>query len=108
MKGRMMVITTNHPEKLDKALVRPGRVDLNIKFGRSKMKEIIEMYNCFYHDNKLDNVPENLDDKWTAAEVAQVFINNMDNPKAAFESLCRSAEEEKDLEAETVKTLRSD
>jgi SpoVK/Ycf46/Vps4 family AAA+-type ATPase len=25
MEGRMLVITTNYPEKLDKALIRPGR-----------------------------------------------------------------------------------
>ena len=24
MEGRMLVITTNYPEKLDKALIRPG------------------------------------------------------------------------------------
>ena len=28
-----MVMTTNHPEKLDPALVRPGRVDVNMQFG---------------------------------------------------------------------------
>jgi mitochondrial chaperone BCS1 len=28
----VLVVTTNHPEKLDDALVRPGRVDMKIKF----------------------------------------------------------------------------
>jgi len=28
--GRILIMTTNHPEKLDPALVRPGRVDLNV------------------------------------------------------------------------------
>ena len=32
-QGRLMVMTTNHPEKLDPALVRPGRVDVNMEFG---------------------------------------------------------------------------
>ena len=32
-QGRLMVMTTNHPEKLDPALVRPGRVDVNMQFG---------------------------------------------------------------------------
>merc|ERR1711902_228485 len=27
MEGRMLIITTNYPEKLDKALIRPGRID---------------------------------------------------------------------------------
>ena len=31
--GRMLIITTNYPEKLDEALIRPGRIDLKVKFG---------------------------------------------------------------------------
>merc|ERR1711936_690860 len=30
MDGRMIIITTNYPEKLDKALIRPGRIDLKV------------------------------------------------------------------------------
>eukprot|EP01066_Platyproteum_vivax_P016807 Platyproteum_vivax@DN7228_c0_g1_i1.p1 len=29
--GRILVMTTNHPEKLDKALIRPGRINLKIE-----------------------------------------------------------------------------
>ncbi|KAI0204588.1 BCS1 N terminal-domain-containing protein [Astrocystis sublimbata] len=32
-EGRILIMTTNHPERLDKALIRPGRVDLTIEFG---------------------------------------------------------------------------
>ena len=28
--GRIIIMTSNYPEKLDKALVRPGRIDLQI------------------------------------------------------------------------------
>jgi chaperone BCS1 len=31
-EGRVLVMTTNHPEKLDEALIRPGRVDLQVEF----------------------------------------------------------------------------
>ena len=31
--GRILVMTTNHIEKLDPALIRPGRVDLNLELG---------------------------------------------------------------------------
>ena len=30
MKGRMLIMTTNHVEKLDPALIRPGRVDSSL------------------------------------------------------------------------------
>ncbi|RDL30104.1 uncharacterized protein BP5553_10382 [Venustampulla echinocandica] len=31
-EGRVLIMTTNHIEKLDEALIRPGRVDMMIKF----------------------------------------------------------------------------
>ena len=44
MEGRMLIITTNYPEKLDKALIRPGRIDMKVHFGPMTGKNIIEMY----------------------------------------------------------------
>ncbi|RWA04573.1 hypothetical protein EKO27_g10535 [Xylaria grammica] len=32
-EGRILIMTTNHIEKLDKALIRPGRVDMVVEFG---------------------------------------------------------------------------
>ena len=32
-EGRILVMTTNSPESLPPALLRPGRIDLNVKFG---------------------------------------------------------------------------
>lgn len=32
-EGRVLIMTTNHLEKLDKALIRPGRVDMTVEFG---------------------------------------------------------------------------
>ncbi|GKU00966.1 mitochondrial chaperone bcs1 [Fusarium langsethiae] len=32
-EGRILIMTTNHLEKLDKALIRPGRVDKIVQFG---------------------------------------------------------------------------
>ncbi|KAF2448826.1 BCS1-like ATPase-like protein [Karstenula rhodostoma CBS 690.94] len=31
-EGRVLIMTTNHPDKLDPALIRPGRVDLQVIF----------------------------------------------------------------------------
>ena len=31
--GRIVVMTSNHPEKLDPALIRPGRVNLKLNLG---------------------------------------------------------------------------
>ncbi|KFY09837.1 hypothetical protein V491_07945 [Pseudogymnoascus sp. VKM F-3775] len=34
-EGRILIMTTNHIDKLDEALIRPGRVDMTIKFQLS-------------------------------------------------------------------------
>jgi len=83
MKGRIMVITTNHPEKLDPALIRPGRIDVNIEFGYCQPDDILDIFANFYGEDK---IPADFDksslkrDKWTAAQVMQIFLNNTDNP----------------------------
>ena len=40
MKGRMMVLTTNHFEKLDPALIRPGRIDLTLELKRLHIRTV--------------------------------------------------------------------
>ncbi len=51
--GRMIVITCNHPELLDKALIRGGRMDLHIHYTYCTIDEIIE-YIQFVKDCILD------------------------------------------------------
>ncbi|KAL6231255.1 hypothetical protein BDW75DRAFT_220615 [Aspergillus navahoensis] len=47
-EGRILVMTTNHPEKLDPALVRPGRIDMSIAFGYSTTSDIKELFTAIY------------------------------------------------------------
>lgn len=45
--GRVLVITTNHPDKLDAALIRPGRVDMRCHFGLAGLPEAVAMFRRF-------------------------------------------------------------
>jgi len=47
-EDRIIIMTTNHPEKLDKALVRSGRVDLKIHFKKASNIDIQNMLNHFW------------------------------------------------------------
>ena len=47
-EGRLLVMTTNHIERLDKALRRPGRVDLTIGFGYADTPTIQGLYHAIY------------------------------------------------------------
>ena len=48
MNGRMLIITTNHLEKLDPALVRPGRVDTSLEFKRCNKMAIVDFFKHFF------------------------------------------------------------
>jgi len=89
MEGRMLIITTNYPEKLDKALIRPGRIDMKVHFGAMTGDNIIKMYQHFFATEPPASVTSSdlPDLKWTPAEVTQVFLNNMNNPAEALKQL---------------------
>jgi chaperone BCS1 len=48
MQGRVLIMTTNYPERLDSALIRPGRVDLQIKFTLATREQISEIFRRMY------------------------------------------------------------
>lgn len=47
-EGRVLVMTTNHPEKLDDALIRDGRVDHQVAFGNATQKQVKELFERMY------------------------------------------------------------
>jgi mitochondrial chaperone BCS1 len=47
-EGRVLIMTTNHPKMLDKALIRPGRVDMQINFTLASRKQIRELFLRMY------------------------------------------------------------
>lgn len=47
-EGRVLIMTTNHLEKLDKALIRPGRVDMTVKFDRADTGMISAIYRAIF------------------------------------------------------------
>jgi len=89
MDGRMLVITTNYPERLDKALIRPGRIDMKIKFNLCTAESIENMYKHFFETSIPPSVDiSKLEDGlYTPAEVTQVFLNNIHSPETALKQL---------------------
>jgi chaperone BCS1 len=49
-EGRVLIMTTNHPEHLDPALVRPGRVDYQIEFKLATRHSIEHMFRNLFCD----------------------------------------------------------
>ena len=47
---RVLFLTTNHVERLDEALIRPGRVDMTIRLGGATKWQIEHLWDRFYGD----------------------------------------------------------
>jgi chaperone BCS1 len=43
-EGRIVIMTTNKPERLDSALVRPGRVDMKVMLGNISRRSAAQMF----------------------------------------------------------------
>lgn len=86
--GRILVITSNYPEKLDRALIRPGRIDVKIEFGNASRDLILDMVNRFYDvEFTLADIPEALDDYFTPAEVMESLCTNFKDVHKAIAHL---------------------
>lgn len=56
--GRVAFITTNHIDRIDKALLRPGRVDRRLEFQNPDHYQISELVKRFYPDSDFVNYPK--------------------------------------------------
>ena len=70
--GRILIITSNYPEKLDEALIRPGRIDSKINFSKCS-KEIMQQIIEFYYNQPISesNYNKLSDSIYTPAEIIQ-------------------------------------
>jgi len=68
--GAVIVMTTNHPELIDPALLRPGRVDVRVNFGPATREQIERMCNRLAPNRKLNGAAESmLAQRYTTAQV---------------------------------------
>ena len=85
--GRIIAISSNYPERIDKALIRPGRIDMIVHFRKCNREILREMANSFYDREFEDWTTEELDYRWTPAEVNQIMFRNFDKPEDAIKEL---------------------
>jgi len=81
--GRIIIMTTNCPEKIDTALKRPGRLE-PYKFNRLSKIEVIKTCKKFWKDFDFDekNIKDEIDEKYTSAELMNLnLINHNDFEK---------------------------
>nr|GAT56965.1 mitochondrial chaperone BCS1 [Mycena chlorophos] len=47
-EGRLLICTTNHIERLDPALIRPGRIDVRIRYSLATAEQLKDAFHRFY------------------------------------------------------------
>lgn len=94
--GRIMIMTTNHPDVLDKALIRPGRIDRKILFDYCTKEQIRGIYKMMF--NKECNnyyITNDIDKVFSPAEVMSLFLRYKNKPEEAVKNFDKI---EKDVE----------
>jgi len=86
--GRILAITTNFPDRIDRALIRPGRIDMIVNFKKCSVAIVQEMVRSFYDSvTVVDDMSLNY--KWSPAEVNQILFRNFGNVEAGVAELIR-------------------
>jgi len=106
-EGRILFLTTNHPERLDPALIRPGRIDRRLELGHATPDQARRLFLWFYRgcgvseqdlprlaDRFAAQVPEG---KICMAAIQEHLLRHRAAPEAAahevvFEDQANSAE----------------
>jgi hypothetical protein len=84
----IFIATSNHPEKLDSAMLRPGRFGYQLKLSycsREMLGDIIGLMSQLNHENKqcfMGRIPELACNVWSPAEIIQqCLIENMSSER---------------------------
>ena len=84
MSGRRLIYTTNHRDKLDPALIRPGRIDIDLKLDKLSNVDVRNMAIAFYGEKALEGITdEKMPDKiLTGAELNNIlYSHSLDSEK---------------------------
>nr|AEX63142.1 putative AAA family ATPase [Moumouvirus Monve] len=86
--GRILFMTTNKPEILDKAIIRPGRIDQKICFDYCTRSQIRDIYQMIFkrevNIDIFDGIPELV---YSPAQVISLFANHKNDPKYVLDNL---------------------
>ena len=108
-EGRILFMTTNYVDRLDPALIRPGRVDFKQYIGHNSHHQCVRMFENFYPEEvkknanlaqEFANKVMELDVPVSAAQVQGMFMFFKNDPYKAVENVFRFQPQSKSISAE--------
>lgn len=85
--GVITILTTNHKENLDSALIRPGRIDRKIEIANATVDQIKRYFRKFYPNSteeQANRFVSNIEDyKYNMATIQGHFIQHLEDPESA-------------------------
>ena len=95
LHGVMIIMTTNHPEKIDEALIRPGRFDFKYEFKRASKKIIRDMLQFKFELSDIEmekytNLLVIKDEQLSPAEIQSICFKHDDIKKCIDDILLAS------------------
>jgi chaperone BCS1 len=89
--GRVLIISSNHYDKLDAAIRRPGRIDITIELKNASRGVISDMYTHFYNTQIPEKVLSSvLPEVYSPAEIANLYIMYRNDETAFLNRLCEN------------------
>ena len=77
--GRIIIMTSNKPEVLDKALIRPGRIDIKLNFQKCTRYDVMRLINLFWNiEIEEEELLPDIDMKYTSADIYSIFRSTND------------------------------
>ena len=89
-EGRILFMTTNHREKLDPALMRPGRADVHVLLNNASNSQLQRLFLNFFPEEKqmAKNFAQQLPEfKMSMAKMQGHFLKYRDQPKDALANI---------------------
>ena len=78
--GRILIVTSNHYDSLDPALIRPGRIDIKLTMKELSKSCVREIYEHLYEKSIPNKYKKMIPDyKYTPAKLMNIFINHQNN-----------------------------
>lgn len=90
-EGRLLFATTNRYSALDHALVRPGRLDVHVRFENAGREQIEELFQCFFLPSTIPEPSKSQED----------FSHSDDRSDEGYTSGCETSDEDTQRKSKT-------